>query len=59
LADHFAEPGIILRETGGKNGMAGRDQGLFEQIDLRAFPAAVDALNGDEFSWGSHVPKPV
>jgi hypothetical protein len=59
LADHFAEPGIVLRETGGKNGMAGRDQGFFEQIDLRAFAAAVDALNGDEFSWGSHVRKPV
>jgi hypothetical protein len=26
---------------------------------LRAFAAAVDALNGDEFSWGSHVRKPV
>jgi hypothetical protein len=26
---------------------------------LSAFAAAVDALNGDEFSWGSHVRKPV
>jgi hypothetical protein len=55
LADHFAEPGIVLRETGGKNGVAGRDQGFFKQFDLRAFAAAVNALDGDEFSRRSHV----
>jgi hypothetical protein len=59
LADHFAEPGIVLRETGGIDGMAGCGQGLFEEIDLGAFAAAVDALDGDEFSWRSHVRKPV
>lgn len=49
-ADHFAEPGVILRESGGVGGITARGQGLGKQIDLRAFSAAVDALDGDDFS---------
>jgi hypothetical protein len=30
-----------------------------EQIDLRAFAAAVDAFDGDEFSRWSHMRRPV
>ena len=59
LADHFAEPGIVLGETGGINGMAAGVEGFFEQLDLGAFAAAVDSFDGDEFSWCCHVRRPV
>ena len=59
LADHFAEPGIVLGETGRIDGMAAGGQGFLEQIDLRALAAAVDAFDGDEFSRWSHVRRPV
>ena len=59
LTDHFAEPGVVLRETGGINGIAGGDESFLEQIDLRALAAAVDAFDGDEFSRWSHVRRPV
>ena len=59
LADHFAEPGIVLGETCGIDGMAIGDQGFFEQVDLCALAAAVDALDGYEFSRWRHVRRPV
>src|SRR5208282_817162 len=59
LADHFAEPGIVLRESGGRNRMAIGVQGFFQKIDLSAFAAAVDALDSDKFSRWRHVRRPV
>ncbi len=59
LADHFAEPGIVLGEAGRIDGMAIGDQGFFQQLYLCALAAAVDALDGDEFSWRCHVRRPV
>jgi hypothetical protein len=59
LADHFAEPGIILGESGGINGMAIGDQSFLQQFDLGALAAAVDALDGYEFSRWRHVRRPV
>jgi hypothetical protein len=59
LSDHFAEPGVVLGETGGVDGVPAGQQSFLQQIDLRTFTAAVDALDGDEFSWRSHVRKPV
>lgn len=55
LADHFAEPGIVLGKACGINDEAARDESFFEQIDLSALAAAVDAFEGDEFSRGSHI----
>jgi hypothetical protein len=34
-------------------------QRFFKQFDLRALAAAVDSFDGDEFSWRSHVRRPV
>jgi len=59
LADHFSEPGIVLGETGRIDGMAIGLQGFFEQLDLGTLAAAVDALDGNEFSRWSHVRRPV
>lgn len=59
LADHFAEPGIVLREARGIDGVAGGDESFFEQFELSAFAAAVNALDGDEFSRGGHICRPV
>ena len=59
LADHFAEPGIVLGETGRINGIAVSVQGFLQKLDLGAFAAAVDALDGDEFSGLRHVRRPV
>ncbi len=50
LADHFAEPGVVLRESGGIDGMAAGGESFFEQVHLGAFAAAVDSFNGDKFS---------
>ncbi len=51
LADYFAEPRIVLGEARRINSMAGGMQCFFKQFDLRAFAAAVDSFDGDEFSW--------
>jgi len=59
LADHFAEPGIILGKTCRIDRMPASDQRLFEQVDLSAFSATVDSFNGDEYAGRSHVRKPV
>src|SRR5882724_316521 len=48
--DHAAEPGIVLREAGGIDGVATQVERLGEQVDLGALAAAVDAFDGDEFS---------
>jgi len=57
LADHLAEPGIVLRKAGRINGVALRAQGVSQEFDLRALAAAIDSLDGDEFSasWHSGV----
>ncbi len=49
-ADHFPKPGVILRETGGANGIAASREGFSKQFHLRALAATVDSLDGDEFS---------
>jgi pyridoxal phosphate enzyme (YggS family) len=54
LADHAAEPGIVLRKSGGINRIAAQRERLGEQIDLRALAAAVDPFDGDEFSASGH-----
>ena len=48
LADHFAEPGVVLRESGGVDADAGIVERGRQQIELRALAAAVDAFDGDE-----------
>ena len=50
FADHFSEPGVILREARRVNGVAAAPRGkhIVQQVHLRAFAAAVDALEGDE-----------
>jgi hypothetical protein len=47
LTDHFAEPGIVLREAGGKNGMAENPELFRQELDLRALATAIDAFDGD------------
>ena len=49
LADHFAEPGIVLRKASGVDTVAALTGGneSVQQIHLRAFAAAVDSFNGD------------
>lgn len=59
LADHFAEPGIVLGKAGGINGVAAGDECFFEQGDLSALAAAVNTFDGDEFSGREHVCRPV
>ena len=59
LADHSAEPIVVLRKTGGVNGLAGGDEGFFEEFNLGTFAAAVDTFDGDEFSGCSHICRPV
>src|SRR6266478_3813383 len=48
LADHSAEPGIVLRKAGGVNAIAAGHKHTREQIELRALAAAVDAFDGDQ-----------
>jgi hypothetical protein len=59
LADHFSEPGIVLGESSRINGIAIGVQGFFQKLDLGALAAAVDALDGYEFSRWRHVRRPV
>jgi hypothetical protein len=47
LADHFSEPGIVLREARGKDGMAESAELGRQEIDLCALAAAIDAFDGD------------
>jgi PLP dependent protein len=54
LANHPAEPRIVLRESGGINGIAAQPERLGQQLDLRALAAAVDPFDGDEFSARGH-----
>ena len=54
LPNEFAEHGAVLREAGGKYGVAAIRERIREEIDLRAFAAAVDAFDGDEFSGVGH-----
>jgi len=55
LADHLAEPGIVLRETRGIDGMAAGFKSEGQEFDLRTLAAAVDAFDGDEFSGSGHL----
>jgi len=55
FADHFAEPGIVLREADGKDGVATGGEGYCEQLDLGALAASVDAFDGDECAASDHV----
>jgi len=50
LAYHLPEPGIILRKSGGVDAMPAFTGGenVVQQIHLRALPAAVNALDGNE-----------
>ena len=60
LADHFAEPGIVLRKAGGIDGVAARIRELErQQIDLRVLAAAVDAFDGDEIFRGGRIRRRV
>jgi hypothetical protein len=54
LADEFAESGTILREASGKDGVTAIGERAGEEFNLRAFAAAIDAFNGDEFSGAGH-----
>ncbi len=49
-ADHFPKPGVVLRETGGVDGIAASREGFGKQFHLGALAATVDSLDGDEFS---------
>ena len=56
LADHFAEPGVVVRETRRVDLHATRAQSFLEQVELGALAAAVDAFDSDEFAGGcEHV----
>src|SRR5580692_7354145 len=54
LADHFAEPGVVLREAGGKDGVAARFEGQRQEFNLRTLATAVDAFDSDQFSRKGH-----
>src|SRR5690242_9177706 len=54
LPNHLAKPRIVLRETRLINRMAPGAQGLGQQFDLGTLAAAIDSLNGDQFSASSH-----
>ena len=57
LADHLAEPGIVLGKTGGIDGVAAFTSGddSVKQIHLRALAAAIDAFDGNELAMGPSV----
>ena len=57
LTDHFAEPGIVLRKSGGVDAMTAftGGQNVVQQIDLRAFSAAVDAFDGNESAKSASI----
>jgi PLP dependent protein len=57
LPDHFAEPGVILRKSGGMDAVPAfaSGNGAVQQIHLRAFTAAIDAFDGDEPAEGSSI----
>src|SRR5258708_17798288 len=50
LADHFAEPGIVLRKSSRVNAMTAFASGdsAVQHIHLSAFPAAIDTFDGNE-----------
>ncbi len=54
LADHLAEPGVVLWKAGGKDGVATRFEAERQEFDLRALATAIDAFDGDEFSGSGH-----
>ena len=54
LADHLAEPGVVLWKAGGKDGVATRFEAERQEFDLRALATAIDTLDGDEFSGSGH-----
>ena len=54
LTDHFAEPGIVLGEGGGIDGVAASLEGKLQEFDLRALATAIDAFDGDEYSGSDH-----
>src|SRR5437868_14527410 len=50
LADHFAKPGVVLRESSGVDADASILERAGKQIELRALAAAIDAFDGDELA---------
>jgi len=54
LADHLAEPGVVLREAGRQDLEATGFESLRQKADLGLFAAPVDAFNGDELSASVH-----
>src|SRR6267154_1248234 len=57
LAYHFAEPGIVLRKSSRVNAVpafAGGDDAV-QHIHLSAFPAAIDAFDGNESAASASI----
>src|SRR5258706_12742245 len=52
LTDHFAEPGTVLRKSGGVDATPASLEGFCQQVELSALAAAVDALDGDHMAQG-------
>ena len=58
LADHLAEPRIVVGKTGRVNLSAACAQGFVEQVELGALAAPVDAFESNEFARGcGHVER--
>ncbi len=58
LANHSAEPGVVMGKTRRVDLQAARGQGFFKQVELGALAAPVDAFDSDEFARGcEHVAK--
>jgi hypothetical protein len=56
LADHLAEPRIVVGKASGVNLSAACGQGFLEQVELGALAAPVDAFQSNEFARGcGHV----
>ena len=54
LADHFAEPGVIMGETCRQNPVPARFEFTRQKTHLRLLAAAVDSFHGDKFSALAH-----
>jgi hypothetical protein len=57
LADHFAEPGIVLRKSSRVNAMTAFASGdsAVQHIHLSALPAAIDAFDGNESAASASI----
>src|SRR5215467_1369278 len=54
LADHLAEPGIVLRESGREHAVPSGLESLRKKANLGLFAAAVYAFDGDQLSASGH-----